>query len=67
MVTAALLKEARNLDGDRGLRAALRRLPAGALHVLQASELQFDLDTLVDVEKAIIDGLLDPIADPSFL
>lgn len=66
VVTAALLKEARNLDGDRGLRASLRRLPAEAIYLLQAPELQFDLDTPADVEKAIIDGLLDPIADPSF-
>jgi hypothetical protein len=32
-----------------------------AIHLLQAPELQFDLDTPADVEKAIIDGLLDPL------
>jgi molybdenum cofactor cytidylyltransferase len=63
VVTAALLKEARNLDGDRGLRAALRHLPAEAIHLLEAPELRFDLDTPADVEKAIIDGLLDPLLD----
>lgn len=63
VVTAALLKEARNLDGDRGLRASLRRLPAEAIYLLQAPELQFDLDTPADVEKAIIDGLLDPLSE----
>lgn len=67
VVTAALLREAQSLEGDRGLRASLRHLPAEAIHLLQAPELQFDLDTPADVEKAIIDGLLDPIADPSFL
>lgn len=63
VVTAALLKEARNLDGDRGLRASLRRLPAEAIHLLEVPELRFDLDTPADVEKAIIDGLLDPLPD----
>lgn len=61
VVTAALLKEARNLEGDRGLRASLRRLPAETIHLLEAHELQFDLDTPADMEKAIIDGLLDPL------
>lgn len=63
VVTAALLREARNLHGDRGLRASLRHLPAEAIHLLEAPELQFDLDTPADVEKAIIDGLLDPLLD----
>jgi molybdenum cofactor cytidylyltransferase len=61
VVTAALFKEARNLDGDRGLRTSLRHLPVEAIHLLEAPELQFDLDTPADVEKAIIDGLLDPL------
>jgi molybdenum cofactor cytidylyltransferase len=61
VVTAELLKEARNLDGDRGLRASLRHLPVAAIHLLEAPELRFDLDTPADVEKAINDGLLDPI------
>jgi len=63
VVTATLLKEAWNLDGDRGLRASLRHLPAEAIHLLEAPELRFDLDTAADVEKAIIDGLLDPLLD----
>lgn len=61
VVTASLLQEARSVEGDRGLRAALRRLPAESIHLLQAPELRFDLDTPADVEKAINDGLLDPI------
>jgi molybdenum cofactor cytidylyltransferase len=63
VVTATLLKEARDLEGDRGLRTSLRHLPAEALHLLEAPELQFDLDTPADVEKAIIGGLLDPFLD----
>ena len=61
VVTAELLQEARRLEGDRGLRAALRHLPVESIRLLQAPELQFDLDTPADVEKAINDGLLDPI------
>jgi len=63
VVTAALLKDAWNLEGDRGLRASLRHLPTEAIHLVQAPELRFDLDTPADVEKAIIDGLLDPPLD----
>jgi molybdenum cofactor cytidylyltransferase len=61
VVTASLLKEATNLEGDRGLRAALRQLPAGSIALLEAPELGFDLDTPADVDKAINEGLLDPV------
>ena len=61
VVTAAVLREARNLEGDHGLRASLRRLSVETIHLLEAPELRFDLDTPADVEKAIIDGFLDPL------
>jgi len=60
VVSAAMLaEEARRLSGDRGLRAALQRLPAGSFHLLQAAELQFDLDTPADVQHAIAAGWVD--------
>lgn len=63
VVTAALLKEARNLDGDHGLRRSLRHLAPETIHLLDAPELQFDLDTPADVEQAIVENLLDPVAN----
>ena len=59
VVTTAVLAEARELIGDRGLRAVLQRMPRESIHVLDASELQFDVDTEVDVEAAIERGWLD--------
>jgi len=54
VVSAGILAdEARELSGDRGLRAALQRLPRDSIHLLEASELQFDLDTPADVQHAI--------------
>ena len=58
-----MLGEARDLQGDRGLRDSLQRLPSDAIFLLQAVELEFDLDTPADVEKAIVDGLLDPLSE----
>lgn len=63
VVRAAVLGEARDLHGDRGLRGSLQRLPSDSLFLLEAVELEFDLDTPADVEKAIIDGLLDPLSE----
>lgn len=60
VVTTAVLAEARELVGDRGLRSVLQRMPRESIHVLEASELQFDVDTEVDVEAAIERGWLDP-------
>ncbi|HYM85731.1 MAG TPA: nucleotidyltransferase family protein [Pseudoxanthomonas sp.] len=57
--TAMLVEEARELSGDRGLRAALQRLPCDAIHLLEAEALQFDLDTEANVQHAIKAGWLD--------
>ncbi len=59
LVSAAVLRQARDLRGDRGLRDALQRLPSASLYLLDAEELQFDVDTAVDVERAMGKGLLD--------
>ena len=59
VVTTSVLAEARELVGDRGLRAVLQRMPRESIHVLEASELQFDLDTPADVQTAIERGWLD--------
>lgn len=60
MVSAGMLAdEVRELSGDRGLRAALQRLPRDSIHLLEASELQFDLDTPADVQHAIEAGWID--------
>lgn len=62
VASAAVLGEARALQGDRGLRGSLQRLPSDAIFLLEAVELESDLDTPADVEKAISDGLLDPLS-----
>jgi len=59
VASAAVLREARGLRGDRGLREALLQLPIGSFHLLEAAELEFDLDTPAEVERAIADGVLD--------
>ena len=59
VASAAVLREARDLRGDRGLRGSLQRLSSDRIHLLEASELRFDLDTPADVEKAIAGGLVD--------
>lgn len=59
VASAAVLREAQGLHGDSGLRGALRKLPSGSLYLLEAAELEFDLDTPGDVEKAVADGVLD--------
>ena len=60
VVNAALLREARTLQGDSGLRELLRQLPSDALSSLQAPELQIDLDTWAEVEEAVRNGWVDP-------
>jgi molybdenum cofactor cytidylyltransferase len=59
VVSPAVLAEARALVGDRGLRAVLQGLPRESIHVLDARELQFDLDTPADMQTAIERGWLD--------
>ena len=63
VASAAVLDEARDLQGDRGLRGSLQGLSSDSLYLLEAVELEFDLDTPADVEKAIIGGLLDPLSE----
>lgn len=59
MTSAAVLREAHGLHGDSGLRGALQRVPAESIYLLEAIELEFDLDTPADLEKAVADGLID--------
>jgi molybdenum cofactor cytidylyltransferase len=59
VVSPLVLVQARELTGDRGLRAVLQRLPRESIHRLEAGELQFDLDTPADVQTAIERGWLD--------
>lgn len=59
VVCTTIFRDAQGLHGDSGLRGALQRLPSDALYLLEAAELEFDLDTPVDVKKAIADGLID--------
>ena len=60
VVSASLLRGAGVLEGDRGLRGLLHALPADSLYLLEAAELEFDLDTPGDVEEAMRRGLIDP-------
>lgn len=61
VVAASLLRGADVLQGDRGLRGLLHALPADSLYLLEASELEFDLDTPGDVEEAVRRRLIDPL------
>jgi len=59
VASVALLGEAHGLHGDSGLRGPLQRLPSVSTYLLEAAELEFDLDTPADVERAVADGLID--------
>ena len=59
VVSPVVLAQACELTGDRGLRTILQRLPRDSVHRLEASELQFALDTPADVQTAIERGWLD--------
>ena len=59
VASAAVLQDARGVHGDSGLRGSLQQLPSDSLYLLEAVELEFDLDTPADVEKAVADGLID--------
>lgn len=48
--------------GDQGLAARLRALPHDAVHLLDAAEAAFDIDTPADVAIAIARGWIDPPA-----
>jgi molybdenum cofactor cytidylyltransferase len=45
--------------GDLGFGTALRDLPRGSLHLLDAPALHFDIDTPADAEAAVARGWLD--------
>lgn len=60
VVDALLLRGADVIQGDRGLRGLLHALSADSLYLLEATELEFDLDTPDDVEEAARRGLIDP-------
>lgn len=61
VANALLLRSAFKLQGDKGLRGLLQALPADSLYLLEAPELEFDLDTPGDVEGAVRRGLIDPL------
>lgn len=59
VVNALLLHGACELRGDKGLRGVLQALREGSLYLLEAPELEFDLDTPGDVEEAVRRGVID--------
>ena len=59
VVNALLLCGACELRGDKGLRGLLQALPGDSLYLLEAPELEFDLDTPGDVKEAMRRGLID--------
>ncbi|KAF1705943.1 nucleotidyltransferase family protein [Pseudoxanthomonas sacheonensis] len=59
VASAVVLREAHGLHGDRGLRGALQKLSSDSLYLLEAAELEFDLDTPADLEKAVMGGWID--------
>jgi molybdenum cofactor cytidylyltransferase len=61
VVSPDVLAFAAGLQGDQGLRGPLNALPVDSVWRLDAPELDFDLDTPADVERAIELGLLDPL------
>ncbi len=61
VVSAARFRQARDLHGDQGLRGVLQKLPQASIYLLDAPELQLDIDTFENVEQAILEGLLDRI------
>lgn len=65
VLSAAMTRLAGRLEGDRGLGAQLSALEPGSCFVLEAPELQFDLDTAVDVRAAIGRGWLDVESTPA--
>jgi molybdenum cofactor cytidylyltransferase len=58
-VSPQLLKTASALQGDRGLRAALRALPRASIALLDYPELQRDIDDEEDLAAAIRAGWID--------
>lgn len=60
VVPVRWLRDIERDDGDHGLGPRLRTVPHDRLFRLDAPELQFDIDTEVDVDAAIKRGWLDP-------
>lgn len=58
LIRATSLQAARNLHGDRGLRA-LWRDPSARVHSIRADELSFDIDTPQDLQHAIDAGWVE--------
>ena len=65
VVTATMLQDARMSDGDRGLGARMRKLPANDVSMLDSPELGFDIDDEAGLRAAVEQGLIDP-PDPRF-
>lgn len=60
LLPSALWRRSTGLHGDRGFGATLAQQVPGAVWRLQASELEWDLDTPADVAVAIERGWIDP-------
>jgi molybdenum cofactor cytidylyltransferase len=65
VVPAAWFRASDQLAGDRGFGARLRALEAGALFVLDAAELELDIDAPADIAEAVARGWLDSPAAPA--
>lgn len=59
VVPAAMLREADALKGDRGFGERLRGLPPAAVWVMEAAELEFDIDEENDLRIAAARGFVD--------
>ncbi|HET9482595.1 MAG TPA: NTP transferase domain-containing protein, partial [Xanthomonadales bacterium] len=59
VVSASVLAQALDFDGDRGFGAALAALDAAALGVLDAPALRLDVDDAAGLRAAVAAGLLD--------
>jgi len=59
VVPGAWFAQVDGVQGDAGFGAGLRALPRHAVHLLDAPELQLDIDTPDDLRRARAAGLLD--------
>lgn len=60
VIPAAMLAQASELHGDRGLGARLTQMARTDVWRLDAPELMLDIDDEADVTAAVMRGLLDP-------
>lgn len=65
VVPGAWFEDASSLSGDRGFGRRLREQPDGSVFDLRATELEFDIDTQDDVERAVRLGWLDREGRPA--